>query len=98
MNKTTLHPTHPGKILLTGIKDHGLSVSKVARDTGIPVSTLNAIVRGMRPIGAENALRIGRYFKTSAKFWVNMQADYDLRIASMKSSSEVEESVLPFAV
>ena len=98
MSKKTLTPTHPGKILLQGIKDHKLSVSQVARETGIPVSTLSAITHGKRPVSAENALRIGKFFRTSPKYWINLQSDYDLRIASMTLEDKVEQEVIPLAV
>lgn len=98
MIKKTLTPTHPGKILLRGIRDHELSVSQVARKTGIPVSTLSAITHGKRPISAGNALRIAQYFGTTAKYWTNLQSDYDLRMASMALADKVSEEVMPLAV
>ena len=97
MNKKTITPSHPGKILDQGIKDHELPISKVARDTGIPVSTLNAIIHGKRPIRAENALRIAKYFGTTATYWTRLQSDYDLRMASMEHSEEIDKLVNPLA-
>jgi len=98
MSKKTLTPTHPGKLLLRGIRDHELNVSQVARETGIPVSTLGAITHGKRPISAGNALRIAKYFGTTARYWTNLQADYDLRVASMALADKVEEEVMPLSV
>lgn len=98
MSKKTLTPTHPGKILLQGIRDHQLSVSKVARKTGIPVSTLSAITHGKRPISAGNALRIAQYFGTTAKYWTNLQGDYDLRMASMALEDKISEEVIPLGI
>jgi len=98
MSKKMIEPTHPGRILFQGIRDYELSVSQVARDTGIPVSTLSAIVHGKRPVSAENALRIGKYFGTSPKYWINLQSDYDLRVASVAHAHEVEKDVTPLSV
>ena len=97
MSTATLQPTHPGKILLRGIKDMRLTLSRTARDTGIPLSTLSAIVNARRPISAENALRLARYFNTSARYWVNLQADFDLRTATTAKGESIERDVMPVA-
>jgi addiction module HigA family antidote len=95
MSNEHITPTHPGKILLRGLKDLKFTLSQTARGTGIPLSTLSAIVNGRRSISAENAMRIGRYLNTSAKYWVNLQADYDLRVALYTKSECVEKEVVP---
>lgn len=93
--KTQLAPVHPGKILLRGIKDYKLTVYRVAKDTGIPRSTLDAIVNERRPVSPENALRLARYFNTSPEYWINLQAGYDLRIAKLKKTQMVDREVKP---
>jgi len=95
MSRETLKPTHPGKILQRGLKDMNLTLSRTARETGIPLSTLSAIVNGRRPVSAENALRLGRYLKTTPRYWVNLQSDYDLRMATASKGERIEREVLP---
>ncbi len=95
---TRLQPSHPGKILLRGLKDTGVTISRAARETGIPLSTMSAIVRGKRPIRAENALRLGRYLGTTPRYWVNLQADYDLRLAEAEKRKTVEREVAPLVM
>jgi antitoxin HigA-1 len=76
---------HPGEILLKEfIKPNKLSVYRVAKDAGIAQPTLQLIVTGKRPIGAETALRLGAYFAMDAQFWLNLQSEYDLRLAREK--------------
>lgn len=58
---------------------------------------LNEIVRGKRGITADTALRLARYFGTGARFWLNLQADYDLRMARRKSGAAIDKQVKPRA-
>jgi len=74
-----LKPGHPGKLLLNEfIKPMNLSVYRVAKDSGIPQSTLAAIVGGQRSISPETAMRLGFYFGVDAQFWLNLQTRYHL--------------------
>jgi len=95
MSNDSIMPTHPGKFLARGLQDLHFSLSQTARGTGIPLSTLSAIANGRRPISAENALRLGRYLNTSARYWINLQADYDLRMAELDKAESVEREVIP---
>ena len=75
-----LDPIPPGEILLEEfLKPLGVSQNRLARDVDIPVSRVAEIVKGKRTITADTALRLGEYFATSAEFWLNLQAGYDLR-------------------
>lgn len=77
-----LDPIHPGEILLEDfIKPLNLSINKVARDIDVPPGRISNIVNGKRSITADTALRLGTYFGVSPELWLNLQADYDLRIA-----------------
>jgi addiction module HigA family antidote len=70
---------HPGEVLLMDfLKPRGLSQDKVAHDIGVPLRRFSEIVRGTRPLTAETSLRLGRYFGMSERFWIHLQADYDL--------------------
>jgi addiction module HigA family antidote len=81
MNKY-LDPIHPGEILLEDfIKPLNLSINRLARDIGVPPGRISNIVNGKRSITADTALRLGTYFGVSPEMWLNLQTDYDLRIA-----------------
>lgn len=72
-------PVHPGEILLEEfLTPLGVSQYRLAKDTSVPPRRVNEIVRGMRSISADTALRLARYFGTSERFWMNLQARYDL--------------------
>ena len=75
------NPT-PGDILLQDfLRPMGLSQNELARAIRVPPRRINEIVRGTRAITADTALRLGRYFGTSAEFWMNLQSHYDLKMA-----------------
>lgn len=75
-----LDPIPPGEILLEEfLKPLGISQNRLARDIDIPVSRVSEIVKGLRVITADTALRLGEYFGTSAEMWLNLQTGVDLR-------------------
>ena len=74
-----LPPIHPGEILQTEFLDPlGLSQNRLAREIGVPPRRINEIVHGKRAITADTALRLGKFFGTSAQLWLNLQAEYEL--------------------
>ncbi|HTD56629.1 MAG TPA: HigA family addiction module antitoxin [Silvibacterium sp.] len=74
---------HPGEILSEEfMKPLKLTVYRLAKDIDVPVPRVNDIVRGKRSISADTAVRLGAYFGLPAQFWMNLQADYDLRLAA----------------
>jgi addiction module HigA family antidote len=80
---TKLAPIHPGEILLAEFLDPlALSQYRLAHDLSVPPRRINEIVHGKRGITADTALRLGRYFGTSAQFWLNLQTRYDLEVES----------------
>jgi antitoxin HigA-1 len=82
MAEKTLHPVHPGEILLEEyLKPLGISQNKLARDLGVPAQRINDIVRQNRSITVDTALRLARYFRTTPQFWLNLQMRYDLEMA-----------------
>jgi addiction module HigA family antidote len=90
-----LKPAHPGKLLLEEfIKPMHLTVYRVAKDSGIPQSSLAAIVSGQRSTSAETAMRLGLYFGVDAQFWLNLQTRYDLMMLDAKRS-QIEKEVRP---
>jgi addiction module HigA family antidote len=81
MAKRAHAPIHPGEILdREFFEPYALSASRVARDLSIPSRQLREIVRCVKPISANLALRLARYFGTSDEFWLNLQMRYDLAI------------------
>ena len=70
---------HPGEVLSEEfLIPLGLSVYRLSKDLGIPHTRISAILKGRRRITADTALRLSKYFGTSAKFWLGLQDDYDL--------------------
>jgi addiction module HigA family antidote len=92
-----LKPAHPGKLLLEEfIQPMGLTVYRVAKDSGIPQSSLAAVVNGHRSISPETAVRLGLYFGLDAQFWLNLQTRYDLMLIQ-DSMGKIEKQVYPLA-
>jgi antitoxin HigA-1 len=96
MNQTAkLLPVHPGEILLEEfLKPKGISQNQLALAIRVPARRINEIVLGKRSVTADTALRLGRYFKMSAKFWLGLQMDYDLDIAEDKLSERLEREIV----
>lgn len=95
----TIPPVHPGEILLEDfMKPLGISANKLALALHVPATRIAEIVHGRRVISPDTALRLGRYFNTTAKFWLNLQADYDLIVAEEKLGNQIERTVEPLEV
>lgn len=76
-----LAPIHPGEVLMEEfIEPLGITQNRLAVSIGVPPRRINEIVHGQRRITAGTALRLGRYFGTSAQFWINLQTHYDLEV------------------
>ena len=85
-----LAPVHPGEILREEFMTPlGLSQNRMGRDLGVSPRRINEIVHGKRSVTADTALRLSRYFGTSAEFWLGLQTDYDLDVAR----DELEEKI-----
>ena len=92
----TLDLIWPGEILLEEfMKPLGVSQNRLARDIDVPPARVNDIVHGRRAITADTALRLGKYFGTSAELWTGLQADYDLRRAKRDTWPQVEGRIRP---
>jgi addiction module HigA family antidote len=84
-------PIHPGEILQEEfLKPAGLTVYRVAKDSGLLLPRVNDIVHGKRAITARTALQLGRYFGTSPEFWMNLQTTYDLDVAKDQAGAAPE--------
>ena len=89
-------PMHPGETIREDLlKPLGLSVNRLAMDLHVPVTRMNEIVNSRRSITADTALRLARYLGTSAQFWLNLQAKYDLEIAEDELAARIENEVRP---
>ena len=81
MPRRNTPPIHPGEILLEEfLSPLGVSQYRLAKETSVPPRRINEIVRGMRSVSADTALRLARYFGTSERFWLNLQTRYDLEV------------------
>jgi addiction module HigA family antidote len=89
-----LEPIPPGEVLLEEfMKPLGISINRLARDLRVPPNRIHGIVHGTRSITADTALRLGAYFRVSPATWMNLQSDYDLRIAMRISGKEIAQTV-----
>lgn len=98
MKTKTLPPIHPGEILHEEFMlPRGLSQNALARALHVPPRRINEIVLEKRAITADTALRLARYFGTTAELWAGLQADYDLRLARYQKAGRIEREVEPMA-
>ena len=97
MKAKVLAPIHPGEILMEEfLKPLGISQYKLAKDINVPARRINEIVHGKRSITADTALRLSRYFNLSERFWLNLQARYDLEVEKDKLKRRIESEVKVF--
>lgn len=91
-------PAHPGDVLREDfMKPLGLTQAELARALHVGAGRIGDIVRGRRPVTPDIALRLSRYFGTSAEYWIGMQATYDLESARDRVGVKVRKSVQPRA-
>jgi addiction module HigA family antidote len=91
-----MNPIHPGEILLEEfLKPMDISQYKLAKELHVSPIRVSEIIRGKRSITADTAIRLSRYFKMEAKFWMNLQATYDLEIAMTGYSHETYKKIHP---
>lgn len=86
----TRDPIHPGEVLGDELREVGISHESLARDIDVSGSTVSRIVAGKQAITADMALRLAHWFGTSPRFWTNLQAQYDLRVAESKIGDDVK--------
>lgn len=95
MAKKQIVPVHPGTYLKEILDELELSQYRLAQDIGVTAMRISHVVRGQRPVTAELALRLGRYFKQSPRFWLNLQSSYDMDITEDQFGKRVTEEVQP---
>ncbi len=92
-----LSPIHPGEVLLEDfMKPLGLSQYRLAKDIGVTAIRISQIVNGQRAITVDTALRLARYFGTSAAVWLRLQVRYDLEMADRELSERIKREVKMF--
>ena len=89
-----IKPIHPGEILLEEfLNPIGISQYRLAKDISVPPRRINEIVRGLRSITADTALRLSRYFQTTERFWLNLQTRYDLEMEKDRLGDRLDREV-----
>ena len=98
MDREKLPPIHPGEILLEEfLKPMGISQYRLAKDTSVPPRRINEIVHGKRAITPDTALRLSRYLGLSERFWMNLQARYNLEVEKDRLQDRLEREVQVYA-
>ncbi len=94
MSRKQLDPIPLGEILREEfMRPLGISISALARDIAVPANRISQIVNGKRALSADTALRLGKYFGVSPEIWLDLQSDYDLRLARRTTWRSVESRV-----
>jgi addiction module HigA family antidote len=98
-NEKLLPPIHPGEILMEEfLKPMEISQYRLAKDINVPPRRINEIIHGKRAITPDTALRLSRYFGLSERFWINLQARYDLEIEKDRLQDRLDKEVQVHAV
>ena len=96
MKDPALNPVHPGEILLEDfLKPLQISQYRLSKDIHVPLRRINEVVLGRRGISADTALRLARYFNTTAQFWINLQAHYELDRARLATEKAIARTIRP---
>ncbi len=99
MPEEKMAPVHPGEVLVEDfMKPLGISQYRLAKAMNVYPRKINEIVQGKRTISADTALRLARFFGTSAELWMNLQAHYDLEVARDALEEIVVREVTPYLV
>lgn len=94
MARRRLDPIHPGEVLLEDfLKPLALTQYRLAKGLGVPARRINEIVHGKRAITADTALRLGRFFKNTPRFWLNLQMSYELDVEADRLGDTLTQDV-----
>ena len=92
-----LEEIHPGEILLEDfMKPMGISARQLAADIDVSPSRISELVNGLRPITADTALRLGVFFAMEPRFWLNLQSEYDIRVANRELLAKIVPRIRVF--
>ncbi|AWW44066.1 HigA family addiction module antidote protein [Polynucleobacter paneuropaeus] len=99
MTTKLLDEIHPGEILLEDfMKPMGITSRQLAADIDVSPSRISEIIHGTRPITADTALRLGLFFSMEPRFWLNLQSEYDMRMAKRNLQEEIEPRIRVFRI
>ena len=87
-------PIHPGEHLKEALEETGMSAAELARQLNIPTNRITGILNEQRAITADTALRLARYFGTTERFWLNLQARFDLEEQRDRLGRRLEKEVV----
>ena len=87
--------SHPGRLLKRELEARSLSANRFALDLSVPSGRITEILNGRRSITADTALRLGRYFGNSPRFWLDLQGQYDLAVLERERGREIHRQVHP---
>ena len=94
-----LDEIHPGEILLEDfMKPMGITARQLSADIDVSPSRISDIVHGNRPITADTALRLGLFFSMEPRFWLNLQSEYDMRVAKRDLQSQIQSRIRVFKI
>lgn len=92
-----MQPVHPGRILKRELTARGLSANRLALELRLPSGRITDILNGKRGISPDTALRLGRYFGNEARFWLNLQSNWELATAERKLGEKIRAEITPSA-
>ena len=85
--------THPGKVLKAELEERNMSANQLALAIRVPANRITAILRGERSVSAETAVRLGRYLRTGAAFWMNLQTAHDISVIEAEKGATIDSEV-----
>lgn len=88
-------PIHPGEHLAIDLAALGVSRRQTAHALGVPPNRISAIIKGERSITADTALRLARWMGTTPEYWLNLQRNYDLRLAQQEIGERILQEITP---
>jgi addiction module HigA family antidote len=95
IERSAMAPVHPGRILKRELQARGLSANALALALRLPSGRITDILHAKRGVSPETALRLGRYFGNSARFWLNLQTAYELACAQNEIGARIADEVEP---
>lgn len=91
-----MRPVHPGEILKDELEELNMNPSNLAKMLMVPANRVIDIIKGKRSITADTALRLSRFFGTTAEFWLNLQTSFDLKMTEKKSGKQIYNHIHPY--
>jgi antitoxin HigA-1 len=95
MKRKNIQPIHPGAYLKELLDELNISQYRLAKDLAVPAMRINYVINEKRPVNAELALRLGKYFSQDARYWINLQSRYDMDVTEDELYEQVAREVHP---